>query len=309
MALHRRRILISVILLAALVMVLVVVLSPAPKAVPLPNPNGYDDFVKAGGMVDRGVSDYPVLDREGLSELVASNHRAVALGRLGLSRKSRMPQWFSFPTNGTTSLVAIKLLAQAFAAEGRLAHLEGNNEQAVRCYLDAVRLGNESSRGGLMIHRLVGIACEHIGMENLKRIMTNLNCAEIRLAVTELTKVNDSTVPWSEISRAERRFMIGQYKQYRNPIRFVADFIEGRRSIAKVEAKNRGACLDLRILMTDLAIRCYLLEQGRPPESLDRLVPKYIPSVPTDPVNGTPLRYRLQGTNSSVETAALNRPQ
>ena len=52
--------------------------------------------------------------------------------------------------------------------------------------------------------------------------------------------------------------------------------------------------------MTDLAIRCYVSEQGRAPETLDGLVPKYIPYVPTDPFTGTPLHYRPQGTNSSV---------
>src|SRR6185295_16273206 len=87
---------------------------------------------------------------------------------------------------------------------------------------------------------------------------------------------------------------------YRNPIRLAGDFLGGRRMIVKADAKNKRACADLRILMIDLAVRCYVSEQGSVPESLNRLVPKYLSSVPTDPFTGTPLHYRPQGTNSSV---------
>jgi hypothetical protein len=100
---------------------------------------------------------------------------------------------------------------------------------------------------------------------------------------------------WGEVGR--------QVRQYRNPIQLTRDLIDGRQVNKKAEARNKKACADLRTLMTDLAIRCYVSEQGGVPESLDGLVPKYLPAVPTDPFTGMPLHYRPEGTNSSVYSA------
>jgi hypothetical protein len=47
-----------------------------------------------------------------------------------------------------------------------------------------------------------------------------------------------------------------------------------------------------RVTMTALALRLYRKENGRYPENLQQLVPKYLPSVPIDPYDGKPLRYR-----------------
>jgi hypothetical protein len=42
-----------------------------------------------------------------------------------------------------------------------------------------------------------------------------------------------------------------------------------------------------------LALRWYETDNGKPAETLDALVPKYLPSVPLDPNDGEPFRYRL----------------
>lgn len=50
-----------------------------------------------------------------------------------------------------------------------------------------------------------------------------------------------------------------------------------------------------RISQTAVALRLYRHEHGRYPETLEELVPKYLRSVPVDPFDGKPLRYkRLQ---------------
>ncbi|HHX40612.1 MAG TPA: hypothetical protein GX715_11665 [Armatimonadetes bacterium] len=50
-----------------------------------------------------------------------------------------------------------------------------------------------------------------------------------------------------------------------------------------------------RLLQTALALRAYHLEQGRSPDSLDDLVPRYLPSLPPDPYGeGDPLRYQAR---------------
>jgi hypothetical protein len=49
----------------------------------------------------------------------------------------------------------------------------------------------------------------------------------------------------------------------------------------------------LRASQLKVALRLYQAEKGKPADSLDALVPHYLPSIPLDPFNNTPFRYRL----------------
>jgi hypothetical protein len=65
-----------------------------------------------------------------------------------------------------------------------------------------------------------------------------------------------------------------------------------------VSPRWREASLRCRVslLETALALRAYKLEQGTYPNSLDALVPGYLPAVPQDPLNvNKPLRYKRDG--------------
>ena len=72
-----------------------------------------------------------------------------------------------------------------------------------------------------------------------------------------------------------------------------AEFADGHKSVT---AARRAAILKL-------AARLYEAETGAPPDSLARLVPKYLPEVPADPYDGQPFRYRL----SAGETIQMRR--
>lgn len=47
-----------------------------------------------------------------------------------------------------------------------------------------------------------------------------------------------------------------------------------------------------RLAQVAIALRLYRQEKGRYPETLRELVPRYLPSVPLDPFDGKPLRYK-----------------
>jgi len=51
---------------------------------------------------------------------------------------------------------------------------------------------------------------------------------------------------------------------------------------------------DVRITEVFLALRCYHLEHGRLPESLDALAPAYLEEVPLDPFAEQPFIYEPQ---------------
>jgi hypothetical protein len=59
--------------------------------------------------------------------------------------------------------------------------------------------------------------------------------------------------------------------------------------------QNGRVATDRRLAAVGLAVQVYRAEHGRWPASMDELVPKYLPSVPIDPMtgNGSTLRYML----------------
>jgi hypothetical protein len=63
-----------------------------------------------------------------------------------------------------------------------------------------------------------------------------------------------------------------------------------------------------RLAATVLAIRLYEIDKGRRPETLDQLVPDYLPAVPLDPMvaGGQPLRYRADATRPVVYSVGKN---
>jgi len=115
---NRRVVFFALVALAlALAIVILIPFGPEPA---LPNPNGYDDFVKAGQMVTTTLDghgslvDYRELGVEGLRAFAVTNAEALKIARLGLSHRCRLPvensqDWF----RGVQDLVVSGPLANA----------------------------------------------------------------------------------------------------------------------------------------------------------------------------------------------------
>src|SRR5690242_21683716 len=63
---------------------------PLPPVPPLPNPNGYEDLVKAGNMVSNELGDYNELSLSNLRDLVQKNSAAFQIARTGLHQECRV---------------------------------------------------------------------------------------------------------------------------------------------------------------------------------------------------------------------------
>jgi len=64
-------------------------------------------------------------------------------------------------------------------------------------------------------------------------------------------------------------------------------------SLAKVHAKADRSLTTSRLAITVAGLERHRLATGTYPKALDDLVPKWVPTVPLDPMDGQPLRYRL----------------
>jgi hypothetical protein len=61
-------------------------------------------------------------------------------------------------------------------------------------------------------------------------------------------------------------------------------------------------------VITAIALKRYQLKYGAYPDTLSRLVPQFLAAVPNDPVDGKPLRYRLNTDGSfTLYSIGLNR--
>jgi hypothetical protein len=266
---------------------------------PLPKPNGYDDLLRAGQVVAGKLDDINGLDHDGLRALVTINAEALSLLRVGLTRHCAIPteaQIANF-ANISVDLIGLKSLAKVLWAEGRLAETENRPADAARSYVDAIRLGTEMSRGGLMMNRLVGIACEGLGGARLVNLVPKLTCDQMRSVIAELEQIDNSTVTWREVLANENRFVRAQTGSYPNPIKLLSDLWQARSMRKASQERHDLAAAHLRLLTMELALRRFQCDRGNRPENLSLLVPKYLQRLPSDPFSGNPLVYRPAGTN------------
>ena len=84
--------------------------------------------------------------------------------------------------------------------------MAGSRTPSRAIYVDSIRLGNELSRGGCVVHRLVGCACEADAFIQLGRLVPTLEPKEARWLIAELEKIDSATVTWDEVRRNECRF-------------------------------------------------------------------------------------------------------
>jgi hypothetical protein len=283
----------------AMLAVLILFVGRSRPAPPLPSPNGYADFLSAAALLTGEVGNASALDHDGLRALVSTNSEPLRLLRLGLTRGCSVPT-DSAMTNMAgllSDLASLKSLVRLLEEEGRLAEMENRYGDAAHSYIDAIRFGNESSRGAFIINRLVGIACEAIGDTALAKLVAKLKPDEARSVIAALEKVDATRVTWAEVRQNENRFVRYQLSKGFNPLTWIMTRLQRWRSIQRAKMRDNRVIAHERLLAIELALRCYDSEQGHAPTGLEQLVPNYIQRVPSDPFTGRPLIYRPQGTN------------
>jgi RNA polymerase sigma factor (sigma-70 family) len=263
-------------------------LTPLPPLPTLPDHNGYEDLVRAGGMVSIDSGNYPAADAAQLRPIVAGNTLALILAKSALSNECRVTVKFTeaWSEQHLPELAKIKRLAQAMAAEGKLAEHEGRDQDALAAYLEIVRLGNQADRGGVMIDELVGIAVESIGLAELQKMTGRLDAKVAQAAAASLAELDQQAQTWNEVMRQEDNWSRRTFTGLRNDwLRWLTRgqnlqlFQSAEKKLNAIRAKNRQ-------LQVTLAARAYNLDKGYPPTGVSDLVPDYLSAVPQDPFTG-----------------------
>ncbi|MDB6065597.1 MAG: hypothetical protein JWR26_1805 [Pedosphaera sp.] len=265
--------------------------------VPLPNPNGYDDFVKAGKLSPNRENDYKyaTMPQDDLRALVVTNEEALKLVRVGLTRKCRVPINYSqdYFERILPELLGFKALTFVLCAEGKLAEQEGRTNDAAKIYMEAIRFGQESSRGGVIMSRLVGMVCELIARKHLQPLANRLDAAQDRGIIETLATV-DATEEAPEKTLKQETALIRKVASFKEQFEALIHYKDERAFEADFVAKVQKNRLERRQTMIAFAARAYELEKGKSPGSMSDLVPGYLKAIPQDPTTGTNLVYSPQ---------------
>jgi hypothetical protein len=263
----------------------------APLFPSLPDSNGYDDLLAAGGMLPQIDPDAPA---PVLRNLLNENAAALHLARAALEKECQVPLEFSaeWMEQHLGNLRVFKSLAQGFAAEGSIAQLDERWEDAAGSYFDAIRLGHQISRGGLLIDKLVGIACETMGISRLENVVASLEADQSRMLARALHELDLHQEDLGTIMRRDRAWAQQTMGHTYRLISTVTRMIQSRSSnplaAAFSNAELKMKRLDHRrlSLAVQLATRAFELEKGVLPSNIEALAPEYLPSVPIQPASG-----------------------
>ena len=304
--------LLSLVLLAPLAIVYSCLLVP-PPALPkpaLPEPNGYVLALEAA----KALANVPVpqsTDRKAVKAAFQAAHgTTIDRGRRALDYPACVPLKFSEVDIEGTDFQHVRQLARALRATAELAVLEGRLSDAAQCHADIVRLARASEHGGLLIHWLVGGSIEAIGLHRLHALAGSLTPEQCRTTARVLAGAQAERESLESVLARDRAWTaraLGWRGRLSSLLAPLTRFVYGTSRLYQVgEARGEAK---VRIVLTELAVRAYLVEQGRLPGKLADLVPAYLPAVPEDPTTGKPLVYRREGAGYRVSSPSFTDEQ
>lgn len=272
----------------------------ARRPVALPDPNGYDDLVKAGREVElpgviKGYYNEQKLAvwRREAEPIVDANRGALDQLRPALTREIVAPRFWleGDETTRHDDLAGIQDLA-------RLAHLaalidwrQGRTEAAVKRELEIVRLGHEIMRGGIHFDLYQGRFATSWGLKGLSRRSGQLDSEACRQAAVELIKIDEGRERIDRIDSGNQLYLVASERL----INRVLDFPAARKAKRRARYWNNVGRVQLNLCALNLAIRAHQLDEGKFPETLEELIPEQLVAIPEDPFSVSGYIYRRIG--------------
>ena len=261
---------------------------PKFPAVVMPNPNGYNELLKASNMIEMPSWSNPKKPSQAeMAEFVTKNAEALKLARRGLHQKCRVPLESS---EGQIVVRApgvplFENLAEVLLDEGKVAEPENRHADAADSYVTAIRVGQEIMRGGMLLEAMEGSSIERAGLGSLERLVPQLAASECRQIIIALDSADTNRETVQNIVHQEKvwnRKMYG-WRYYMHP---VVNAQARHRASAITEQSDRR-----RKLMIKLAAQAFEMEHGAKPKIVNDLVPTYLKAVPKDAFTGRDMTY------------------
>lgn len=314
-----------------------------PPAYTPPEPNGYDDLIAATALLEPFGTMDPNAPLEAQQRLVPELQPVFDRVTLGLQRECLAPEILTF-NQELKYLAGLRNLARACIVRATVQAAAGDRAAAAQSDLDAYALGGVVPCGGVVVHRLVGIACQAIATRALSRRVNSLARQDAAPALTRLLALSTRTCPYRQTIEGERTVGLRSLQSGApvagDPLA-VAIFRATNwdplvetyaRALAQAQRPwpERGRLeppggvfdetllpmfertftkvtqseAETRLLLAKLALWLYYCDHGAFPASLAPLTPTYLPAVPLDPFSGHPLQYRMKDRSCTVWSIA-----
>ena len=274
-------------------------------AVKLPNPNGYNDFIRAGvSVVGQAPRQGRVWDADAteLHAFVDANPEALRLIRLALSRDSMVPIQYSdgFLGSHLGDMTALRDGARVLSSAGFLAISEDRFDDAVTRFVNLIRLGQGVSAAAFSSTNRSGCRRNVLASLDL-RIRSKLSAKACRDLIKRLAELDAHREPIDDVIRRDRLLGRASADWYTRTLMTVhpkpfEDFLRPAYDITR--RLYRIVLSRHRLLMIDLALRAYRFDHGGKtwPKTLDALVPEYLERLPSDPFRpGGGFVYKVVG--------------
>ena len=271
--------------------------SSHPTAEIVPNPNGYDDFVIAGKLVQEDILNQKTNTIQQIKTCLSSNHVALDYAHAAFSKECATPTEYSdtYIRPHIDQLKALKQIAWALYLEGKLAQMEGRPGDAAQDYLTVIKMGSDIAHKGIVIDGMNAFTFQRVGSQNFESLIPTLNAEQCRKTIAALAKIDREQEPVENILCRERYFA---WSEIRSPKRFIYYLRTSLKTKSFNPAKRYASALqwqfaNLRKINEQLEIllakRAYELEKNIKPDKWSDLVPAYLREIPTDPTTGAPL--------------------
>ena len=254
----------------------------------LPQPNGYDDLVKAGESVTGKTINVDSKDAAQVTAFASKNSAVLVQVRTGLGKACLVPVEFKadWMPRHLREIMALRQAGNALELLAKEREAAGTIDEAVSIRLDGIRLGIEARRGGVNIDYMVGAATEQWSIANLTRMADRLDLTQCKTVLKTLKGFPSTTPALNDVKRRERRWKwmgSGWWRSWDGMKEVVGDVFSGSSDESLISTTGRAQELSAAQgkLVLALARREFELEQGRAPANDSELIPKYLLSLPS----------------------------
>jgi hypothetical protein len=272
--------------------------SPRDAAPVMPDPNGYDDLIRAGALIKGDWPNKGDLAKAKIDEVravVEVNKASLELVKVGLGRDC-MVRMIDTQEGLGDHLQDISRLRQVYRlliGQGLVFEADGRPIEAAGCYRDLLKLSQAVTRNGLEIDVITGWSFETKAVSDLTRIRDQLPRDHVLALIGELEFLDRRRVTIAELDTRRERWFAGSFSPYLRTIMSLNGMdkkakVDATKSLTKGRDKAERSC---RFLLVSLAIHAFHEDRKAWPKTVEELVPDYLSSIPIDPNTDKPLEY------------------
>lgn len=252
----------------------------------LPQPNGYDQLVRAGESVDVSIDFDPAAptcpavdaNREALTAFVEQASSQLNMMQDAFQLPSAVPVGYGERMlDSPKPFISLVLLLNSKA---RLAELEHDTKLLLQSRLQRLWLCQQLTRGATE-HEFF-LASDILGYPSMLASIDNFDANACRRFAQEVRAVETNREPLKDILR--RDYLLHAHMGWFVRVNQIMEQLTGKtRHDLIVRRGYQMFEFRLRRLMLVAALRAYTLDKGNLPIELDQLVPEYLHAVPRDP--------------------------